>query len=244
MTSKSEKELIYAPGGNGAEAAEEQEFLPALDDMTPREIVVELDKYIVGQTAAKRAVAVALRNRVRRQKLPPEIAEDVLPKNILMIGPTGVGKTEIARRLARLAGCPFVKVEASKYTEVGYVGRDVESMVRDLVETSIDMIREEKLDEVADRAEQTAEERVLDLLLPPAAPPAAGSPEAEVAAQREQNQRTREKLRTQLREGKLDQRMVDIEVRERAMPAFEIVSSQGVEEMDIGKIQDMFSGMF
>ena len=128
--------------------------------MTPREIVVELDKYIVGQNAAKRAVAVALRNRVRRQKLPPEIAEDVLPKNILMIGPTGVGKTEIARRLARLAGCPFVKVEASKYTEVGYVGRDVESMVRDLVETSIDMVREEKLDEVADRAEQAAEERV------------------------------------------------------------------------------------
>ena len=244
MTSKSEKEVVYLPGGNGAEPGAEQELLPALDDMTPREIVLELDKYIVGQAAAKRAVAVALRNRVRRQKLPPEIAEDVLPKNILMIGPTGVGKTEIARRLARLAGCPFVKVEASKYTEVGYVGRDVESMVRDLVETSIDMIREEKLDEVADRAEQAAEERVLDLLLPPAAPPAAGSPEAEVAAQREQTQRTREKLRAQLREGKLDQRMVDLEVRERAMPSFEIVSNQGVEEMDIGKIQDMFSGMF
>src|SRR5467141_2988565 len=143
MTSKTEKEIIYAPGGNGAEPVEGQELLPALDDMTPREIVAELDKYIVGQNAAKRAVAVALRNRVRRQKLPPEIAEDVLPKNILMIGPTGVGKTEIARRLARLAGCPFVKVEASKYTEVGYVGRDVESMVRDLVETSIDMVREE-----------------------------------------------------------------------------------------------------
>src|ERR1700737_1785631 len=173
MTTKSEKELIYAPGGNGAEPVEGQELLPALDDMTPREIVAELDKYIVGQNAAKRAVAVALRNRVRRQKLPPEIAEDVLPKNILMIGPTGVGKTEIARRLARLAGCPFVKVEASKYTEVGYVGRDVESMVRDLVETSIDMIREEKLDEVADRAEQAAEGRVLDLLLPPSPAPAA-----------------------------------------------------------------------
>ena len=244
MASKSEKELVYAPGGNGAEAAEEQELLPALDDMTPREIVAELDKYIVGQMAAKRAVAVALRNRVRRQKLPPEIAEDVLPKNILMIGPTGVGKTEIARRLARLAGCPFVKVEASKYTEVGYVGRDVESMVRDLVETSIDMVREEKLDEVADRAEQAAEERVLDLLLPPPPPPAPGTPEGEATSQREQNQRTREKLRTQLREGKLDQRMVDLEVRERAMPSFEIVSNQGVEEMDIGKIQDMFSGMF
>jgi ATP-dependent HslUV protease ATP-binding subunit HslU len=244
MTSKTEKELIYAPGGNGAEPVEGQELVPALDDMTPREIVAELDKYIVGQGAAKRAVAVALRNRVRRQKLPPEIAEDVLPKNILMIGPTGVGKTEIARRLARLAGCPFVKVEASKYTEVGYVGRDVESMVRDLVETSIDMIREEKLDEVADRAEQAAEERVLDLLLPPTPPPAPGTPEAEVAAQREQTQRTREKLRAQLREGKLDQRMVDLEVRERAMPSFEIVSNQGVDEMDVGKLQDMFSGMF
>jgi ATP-dependent HslUV protease ATP-binding subunit HslU len=244
MTSKTEKEIIYAPGGNGAEPVEGQELLPALDDMTPREIVAELDKYIVGQGAAKRAVAVALRNRVRRQKLPPEIAEDVLPKNILMIGPTGVGKTEIARRLARLAGCPFVKVEASKYTEVGYVGRDVESMVRDLVETSIDMIREEKLDEVADRAEQAAEERVLDLLLPPPPPPVAGTPETEVVAQREQTQRTREKLRAQLREGKLDQRMVDLEVRERAMPSFEIVSNQGVDEMDVGKLQDMFSGMF
>ena len=243
MTSKSEKELVIVPGGNGAEPVEGQELLPALDDMTPREIVAELDKYIVGQNAAKRAVAVALRNRVRRQKLPPEIAEDVLPKNILMIGPTGVGKTEIARRLARLAGCPFVKVEASKYTEVGYVGRDVESMVRDLVETSIDMIREEKLDEVADRAEQAAEERVLDLLLPPLPPPVAGTPEAEVAAQREQTQRTREKLRLQLREGKLDQRMVDLEVRERAIPSFEIISNQGVEEMDVN-IKDMLSGMF
>jgi ATP-dependent HslUV protease ATP-binding subunit HslU len=243
MAGKSDKELIYLPGGNGAATAEEQELLPALDEMTPREIVAELDKYIVGQAAAKRAVAVALRNRVRRQKLPPEIAEDVLPKNILMIGPTGVGKTEIARRLARLAGCPFIKVEASKYTEVGYVGRDVESMVRDLVETSIDMIREEKLDEVADRAEQTAEERVLDLLLPPSPPPSPGTSEADAAAQREQSQRTREKLRAQLREGKLDQRMVDIEVRERSMPAFEIISNQGVEEMDVN-IKDMLSGMF
>jgi ATP-dependent HslUV protease ATP-binding subunit HslU len=246
MTSKSEKELVLPPGGNGAVAGEEEELLPALDDMTPREIVVELDKYIVGQAAAKRAVAVALRNRVRRQKLPPEIADDVLPKNILMIGPTGVGKTEIARRLARLAGCPFIKVEASKYTEVGYVGRDVESMVRDLVETSIDMIREEKLDEVADRAEQAAEERVLDLLLPPLPAPAQGTPEAEVTAQREQNQRTREKLRVQLREGKLDQRMVDLEVRERMMPAFEIISNQagGFEEMDASKFSDMISGIF
>ena len=245
MPSKSEKEVVYMPGGGQAAPGGEggEEYLPALDDMTPREIVVELDKYIVGQAAAKRAVAVALRNRVRRQKLAPEIAEDILPKNILMIGPTGVGKTEIARRLARLAGCPFVKVEASKYTEVGYVGRDVESMVRDLVETSIDMIREEKLDEVADRAEQAAEERVLDLLLPPPPPPAPGTPESEATAQREQNQRTREKFRAQLREGKLDQRMVDIEVRERAMPSFEIISNQGVEEMDVN-IKDMLSGFF
>ena len=156
---------------SGESQAAEPEALPSFDELTPREIVVELDKYIVGQNAAKKAVAIALRNRVRRQKLTPELAEDILPKNILMIGPTGVGKTEIARRLARLAGCPFVKVEASKYTEVGYVGRDVESMVRDLVETSIDMVREEKLDEVAERAEQSAEERLLDLLLPPAPPP-------------------------------------------------------------------------
>jgi ATP-dependent HslUV protease ATP-binding subunit HslU len=206
-------------------------------------------------------VAVALRNRVRRQKLPAEVAEEILPKNILMIGPTGVGKTEIARRLARLAGCPFIKVEASKYTEVGYVGRDVESMVRDLVETSIDMIREEKLDEVAERADQTAEERVLDLLLPPSspapvpspsssssssltpeAPPAPGISPTEVL-RREPADRTREKLRAQLREGKLDQRMVEVEVRERAMPSFEIITNQGVEEMDVN-VKDMLSGLF
>jgi ATP-dependent HslUV protease ATP-binding subunit HslU len=243
MSTKSEKETALLPPGNGDGRPAEEEILPALDEMTPREIVHELDKYIVGQAAAKRAVAVALRNRVRRQKLPPEIADDVLPKNILMIGPTGVGKTEIARRLARLAGCPFVKVEASKYTEVGYVGRDVESMVRDLVETSIDMVREEKLDEVADRAEESAEERILDLLLPPPPPPAQNTPEAELAAQREQTKRTREKLRAQLREGKLDQRMVDLEVRERAMPSFEIISNQGVEEMDVN-LKDMLSGFF
>ena len=242
MASKSEKDLIFMPNGGAPEQAGGEEFLPSLDEMTPREIVAELDKYIVGQAAAKRAVAVALRNRVRRQKLPAEIAEEILPKNILMIGPTGVGKTEIARRLARLAGCPFVKVEASKYTEVGYVGRDVESMVRDLVETSIDMVREEKLDEVADRAEQAAEERVLDLLLPPPPPPAAGTPESEAAAQRDQAQRSREKFRVQLREGKLDERVVDIEVRERQMPSFEIISNQGVEEMDVN-LKDMLSGM-
>jgi ATP-dependent HslUV protease ATP-binding subunit HslU len=222
------------------------EPLPSFDELTPREIVVELDKYIIGQAAAKRAVAIALRNRVRRQKLPAEVAEDILPKNILMIGPTGVGKTEIARRLARLAGCPFVKVEASKYTEVGYVGRDVESMVRDLVEEAIDMVREEKLDEVAERAEQAAEERVLDLLLP-ATPPSfetvGPSTTTTEAQQREQHQRTRDKLRQQFREGKMDQRMVEVEVRERAMPSFEIISNQGVEEMDIN-VKDMLSGFF
>jgi ATP-dependent HslUV protease ATP-binding subunit HslU len=237
--------VIYLPGEqHETESAAEQSF----DELTPREIVIELDKYIVGQSAAKRAVAVALRNRVRRQKLTPEMAEDVLPKNILMIGPTGVGKTEIARRLARLAGCPFIKVEASKYTEVGYVGRDVESMVRDLVETSIDMVREEKLDEVAERAEHAAEERVLDLLLP-ASPPAPSMDQMPVPAPRieapkpDQMDRTREKLRAQLRDGKLDQRLVEVEVRERSTPAFEIISSQGVEEMDIN-VKDMLSGMF
>jgi ATP-dependent HslUV protease ATP-binding subunit HslU len=240
MSGKPEKDMVIYLSGE--QQAAEAEPLPSFDELTPREIVAELDKYIVGQNAAKKAVAIALRNRVRRQKLPAELAEDVLPKNILMIGPTGVGKTEIARRLARLAGCPFVKVEASKYTEVGYVGRDVESMVRDLVETAIDMVREEKLDEVAERAEQSAEERLLELLLPPS--PAPAEPNGSTEAQRrEQTQRTREKLRAQLREGKLDQRLVEVEVRERAMPAFEIITNQGVEEMDIN-VKDMLSGMF
>src|SRR6201984_3415141 len=151
---------IYLPG-----TAEDQAL--ALDEMTPREIVAELDKYVVGQNAAKLAVAIALRNRMRRQKLPPDIAEDIMPKNIIMIGPTGVGKTEIARRLAKLTNSPFLKVEASKFTEVGYVGRDVESIVRDLVEIAIDMVREEKLEDVSDKAELNAEERLLDILLPP-----------------------------------------------------------------------------
>ena len=218
---------IYLPG-----AVDET---PALDELTPREIVSELDKHVVGQTAAKRAVAIALRNRIRRQKLAPELAEEILPKNILMIGPTGVGKTEIARRLARLSNSPFLKVEASKFTEVGYVGRDVESMIRDLVEIAIDMVRQEKLEEVADKAEAAAEERLLDLLVPPPPPTDGDSGES--------YQRTREKFRQQLRDGKLDDRIVEIEVRERNFPSFEIVTNTGVEEMGVN-IRDMLPGMF
>src|SRR5216684_6534256 len=216
---------------------------PHLDDLTPREIVRELDKYVIGQAGAKRAVAIALRNRIRRQKLPPEMAEEVMPKNIIMMGPTGVGKTEIARRLAKLANSPFLKVEASKFTEVGYVGRDVESMIRDLVEIAIDMVREEKLEEVQEKAELNAEERLLDLLLPTAPAPAAPNAGFALAEDNDSTARTREKLRQQLREGKLDERMVELEVRERSMPAFEIISNQGVEEMDIN-MKDMLPNIF
>jgi ATP-dependent HslUV protease ATP-binding subunit HslU len=215
---------------------------PHLDELTPREIVRELDKYVIGQSGAKRAVAIALRNRIRRQKLPPEMAEEVMPKNIIMIGPTGVGKTEIARRLAKLANSPFLKVEASKFTEVGYVGRDVESMIRDLVEIAIDMVRNEKLEEVADKADANAEERILDLLLPPPPSPGVSTDESARAAMEQWN-RTREKLRTQLHDGKLDDRTVEIEVKERNFPAFEIISNQGVEEMDIN-IKDILPGFF
>ena len=204
--------VIYLP----AQSLDER---PVLDELTPREIVRELDKYVIGQPDAKRAVAIALRNRLRRQKLPPEMADDVMPKNILMIGPTGVGKTELARRLAKLANSPFMKVEASKFTEVGYVGRDVESMIRDLVDISIDMVREEKLDEVGDRAEAAAEDRLLDLLLPPAPDNA------------EENAKSREKLRERLRAGKLDERMVDIEVKDRGGPMIEFAASGNIEEM-------------
>ncbi|HVW76573.1 MAG TPA: ATP-dependent protease ATPase subunit HslU [Alloacidobacterium sp.] len=237
---------IYLPG-----TAEDQDL--ALEELTPREIVAELDKYVVGQKAAKRAVAIALRNRMRRQKLPPDLAEEIMPKNIIMIGPTGVGKTEIARRLAKLTNSPFLKVEASKFTEVGYVGRDVEAIVRDLVEIAIDMVREEKLEEVEDKAELNAEERLLDLLLPPPAStpaPAAATPTETTgntltfpAPSNESHQRTREKLRQQFREGKLDDRTVEIDVRERNAPSFEIISNQGVEEMDIN-LKDVLPNIF
>jgi len=228
---------IYLPA-----SAEEEQL--ALDELTPREIVVELDKHVVGQKDAKRAVAIALRNRMRRQKLPEDLAEEVIPKNIIMIGPTGVGKTEIARRLAKLANSPFLKVEASKFTEVGYVGRDVESMIRDLLEIAIDNVREEKLEDVADKAELNAEERLLDILLPPAAPAAHPEPGFTLeASSGDSYSRTREKLRQQLREGKLDERVVEIETRERNFPSFEIISNQGVEEMDVN-IKDMLPNIF
>src|SRR5438309_850606 len=215
--------VIYLPG----QSVDEE---PLLDELTPREIVRELDKYVVGQSDAKRAIAVALRNRIRRQKLEPEMADEVMPKNILMIGPTGVGKTELARRLAKLANSPFLKVEASKFTEVGYVGRDVESMIRDLVDISIDMVREEKLEEVGDRAEAAAENRLLDLLVPP-------NPESPG-----DNTKTREKLRERLRQGKLDERMVELEVKDRG-PSFEIAASGNIEEMGMN-IKEMLPAMF
>ncbi|MCS7025764.1 MAG: ATP-dependent protease ATPase subunit HslU [Bryobacteraceae bacterium] len=215
--------VIYLP----SQSLDEE---PALDELTPAEIVRELDKHVIGQSEAKRAVAIALRNRIRRQRLEPEMAEEVMPKNILMIGPTGVGKTEIARRLAKLANSPFLKVEASKFTEVGYVGRDVESMIRDLVEIAIEMVREERLDEVAERAERNAEERLLDLLMPPQADPS------------ESAERTREKLREKLRAGKLDDRTVEIDVKERG-PSFEIAAAPGFEEMDIN-LKEILPNLF
>jgi ATP-dependent HslUV protease ATP-binding subunit HslU len=209
--------------------------------MTPRQIVAELDKHVIGQGQAKRAVAIALRNRIRRQKLPADIADEIAPKNILMIGPTGVGKTEIARRLARLAQSPFIKVEASKFTEVGYVGRDVESMVRDLVELAVDMVREERVAEVGDKARAAAEERVLDLLLPPL--PNTQDYDDQAVSLREQAARTREKLREQLRAGRLDHKQLEIDVREKSFPSFEIIAGSSVEEIDIN-VKDMLPGLF
>jgi ATP-dependent HslUV protease ATP-binding subunit HslU len=220
------------------------EELTSLDRLTPREIVAELDRFVVGQAAAKRSVAIALRNRIRRQRLPPEVAAEVTPKNLLMIGPTGVGKTEIARRLARLSGSPFLKVEASKFTEVGYVGRDVESMIRDLTESAVDMVRREKQAEVRDKAEANVEDQLLDLLLPPHRPGFStdAAPEDDRRAA-EQFRSTRDKLRDQLRAGALDGRTVEIEVREKSFPAFQILSNQGVEEMDIN-VKDLLPGLF
>jgi ATP-dependent HslUV protease ATP-binding subunit HslU len=228
---------IYLPG-----TAEDQDV--ALEELTPREIVAELDKHVVGQKAAKRAVAIALRNRTRRQKLPPDLADDIMPKNIIMIGPTGVGKTEIARRLAKLTDSPFLKVEASKFTEVGYVGRDVESMIRDLVEIAIDMIREERLEEVEDKAEMNAEERLLDLLLPP--PPEASQSVEEgqlTLPGTDSYQRSREKLRQQFREGKLDDRTVELDTRERNQPQVGFISGQNMEDMDMS-LKDLLPNIF
>src|SRR6266704_1073166 len=237
-------------------AGETEEHEARLDDMTPRQIVAELDKHVVGQNAAKRAVAIALRNRVRRKKLAPDLAADVIPKNIIMIGSTGVGKTEIARRLARMSNSPFLKVEASKFTEVGYVGRDVESMIRDLTEIAVEMTRQEKIEEIADKAELNVEERVLDLLLPPPKTSASNPlfdfdsgettspvlvPDAE--PKDENFARTREKLRTQLRSGKLDNRLVEIEVREKSFPTIEFAGPMGVEEMGIN-MKDMLGNLF
>src|ERR1700694_2842668 len=214
--------VIYLP----AQAADDT---PVLDELTPREIVRELDKYVIGQAGAKRAVAIALRNRIRRQKLSPEMAEEVMPKNIIMIGPTGVGKTEIARRLARLADAPFLKVEASKFTEVGYVGRDVESIVRDLTEVAVHMVREEKTAQIRERAKARTEQRLLELLMPPLSDHDA--------------EETRAKLRMLLLEGKLEDRLVGVEGAGKTFPSFEIVTNQGVEEMDIN-VKEMLPGLF
>jgi ATP-dependent HslUV protease ATP-binding subunit HslU len=227
---------------------------PKLDDMTPKQIVEELDKHVVGQLKAKRAVAIALRNRIRRQKLPPDLAADVMPKNIIMIGSTGVGKTEIARRLARLSNSPFLKVEASKFTEVGYVGRDVESMIRDLTDISVEMVRQEKIAEVKDKAEQNVEEKLLDLLLPSpkisymedySKDPDGDADSAIFSDDKDLNnfQRTREKLREKLRAGKLNSRMVEIEVKERNFPTIEVAGPMGIEEMGIN-MKDMLGNLF
>ena len=207
-------------------------------ELTPQETVVELDKYIIGQNAAKKAVAVALRNRYRRQKLPPELADEIVPKNILMIGPTGVGKTEISRRLAKLTSSPFLKIEASKFTEVGYVGRDVESMIRDLVRISVDVVKQEQIKLIREKAERNVEEKILDILLPPLR---RQSPD-QVQEEMERFKQTREKLRKQFKQGVLDERLIEIETRERTASPFEIFSNSGVEEIGI-HIQEMIPGL-
>ena len=217
---------------------------PKLDDLTPRQIVVELDRYVIGQDSAKRAVAVALRNRIRRQKLPPEIAQDVLPKNILMIGSTGVGKTEIARRLARLANSPFIKIEASKFTEVGYVGRDVESMVRELTEVAVDMTKQTAFEDVKPRAEENVEEKLLDILLPTSnSYYSANEDSSDSFDDKPQINRTREKLREQLRSGELDDRLVEIETQDRSNAMIDFVGGNGMEEMGVN-MREMFGNLF
>ncbi|MBN2135436.1 MAG: ATP-dependent protease ATPase subunit HslU [Acidobacteria bacterium] len=209
-----------------------------LDNMTPRQIVAELDKYVVGQDKAKKAVAIALRNRIRRLKLPKDLAQEVAPKNIIMIGSTGVGKTEIARRLATLARSPFIKVEATKYTEVGYVGRDVESMVRDLVNLSVNMVKEEMRERVKHSAEKRTEERLLDLLLPPSKHPSHREEDM-----KDRSESTRDKIREQLRKGVLDDRTLELDVQEQSIPHLEIITGGGIEEMGLN-MKEMFPNIF